>query len=401
MPNRPTRAAQTALLLVAAAVAAVTAAVTAAGAVAGAVAGAAAPVAPAAPPPAAAAGPLRTRNVVLVTFDGVRIQELFGGMDEVIAANEKRSGIYDIERARSLYDRPTADERRAALFPYLWGALAPQGVVLGDKARGSHVTLRNPHAFSYPGYMEILTGRYQPEVTTNDFKRYPHTTFLEYARRGLGLTSEDVAVFSSWEAHRYMAAKEEGAVFVNAGYERVPAALATERTAWINDYQMHQMALWEVGRPDTPTFYLALEYLKAHRPRLLYIAFGETDDWAHARRYDRLLDALHIYDDYLKILWETLESMDGYRGRTTLVITTDHGRGIRPKDWVEHDAGIKGSEDIWVAVIGPDTPDRGEVAPAATVYQADVAATILRLLGLDPRAFDPAAGPPIAAAFGP
>jgi len=375
MPHRPNRAPIAALLFMAAAAVAST--------------------------PAPAAGALLTRNVVLVTFDGVRIQEMFGGMDEVVAANDKRSGIYDIERARSLYDRPTADERRAALFPYFWGALAPQGVVLGDKARGSHVTLRNPHAFSYPGYMEILTGRYQPEVTTNDLKRYPHTTFLEYARRELGLTPEGVAVFSSWEAHRLMAAREEGAVFVNAGYERVPASLATEKTAWINDYQMHQMALWEVGRPDTPTFYLALEHLKAHRPRLLYIAFGETDDWAHARRYDRLLDALHIYDDYLRILWQTLESMDEYRGRTTLVITTDHGRGVRPKDWVEHDAGIKGSEDIWVAVIGPDTPDRGEVAPAATVYQADVAATILRLLGLDPRAFDAAAGPPIAAAFGP
>jgi hypothetical protein len=339
--------------------------------------------------------------VVLVTFDGVRIQEMFGGMDEVIAAKEKRSGIYDIERARSLYDRPTAEERRAALLPFFWGVLAPQGVVLGDKARGSHVTLRNPHAFSYPGYMEILTGRYQPDVTTNDLKRYPHTTFLEFARRELGLAPEDVAVFSSWEAHRLMASREEGAVFVNAGYERVPAPLATPKTEWINDYQMHQMALWEVGRPDSPTFHLALEHLKAHRPRLLYIAFGETDDWAHARRYDRLLDALHIYDDYLNILWQTLEAMDEYRGRTTLVITTDHGRGIRPKDWVEHDAGIEGSEDIWVAVIGPDTPDCGEVAPAATVHQADVAATVLKFLGLDPREFNPAAGPPIAAAFGP
>lgn len=378
MPKRPSRAPIAALLFLAAAA-----------------------TTPAAPPPAPATGPPRTRNVVLVTFDGVRIQELFGGMDEVIAANDKRSGIYDIERARSLYDRPTAEARRAALFPYFWGTLAPQGVVLGDRSRGSRVTLRNPHAFSYPGYMEILTGRYLPDVTTNDLKRYPHTTFLEHARRALDLTPGQVAVFSSWEAHRFMAAREEGAVFVNAGYERVPAPLATERTTWINDYQMQQMALWEVGRPDTPTFHLALEYLKAHRPRLLYIAFGETDDWAHARRYDRLLDALRIYDDYLRTLWETLESMDDYRGRTTLVVTTDHGRGVRPKDWVEHDAGIKGSEDIWVAVIGPDTPDRGLVAPAATVYQADVAATILRLLGLDPGAFDPAAGPPIAAAFGP
>jgi hypothetical protein len=341
----------------------------------------------------------RTRNVVLVTFDGVRIQEMFGGLDEVVAADAKRSGIYDIARARTLYDRPTPEARRAALMPYFWGTLAPQGVVLGDRSRGSIVAPRNPHAFSYPGYMEILTGRWQPEVTTNDLKRYPHTTFLEFARHALGLAPEHVAVFSSWEAHRLMASREEGAVFVNAGYERVPTALATAKMEWINDYQLHQMALWEESRPDSPTFHLALEYLKARRPRVLYIALGETDDWAHARRYDRLLDALHIYDEYLRLLWETIESMDGYHGRTTLVLTTDHGRGIRPKDWVDHDAGVRGSEDIWVAVIGPDTPDRGALAPAATVHQADVAATILKALGLDPREFDPMAGPPIAAAF--
>ena len=356
---------------------------------------------PAAAPAVPPAAEQRTRNVVLVTFDGLRIQEMFGGLDEVVAADAKRSGIYDIKRARSLYDRPTPEARRAALMPFFWGTLAPRGVVLGDKAHGSRVTLRNPHAFSYPGYMEILTGRYQPDVTTNDLKSYPHTTFLEYARTALGLAPEDVAVFSCWEAHRLMASRVQGAVFVNAGYERVPAPLATPKIEWINDYQMDQMALWEESRPDSPTFHLALEYLRERRPRLLYIALGETDDWAHARRYDRLLDALHIEDDYLRRLWETLESLDEYRGRTTLVMTTDHGRGVGPKDWVDHDAGIRGSDDIWIAVVGPDTPARGVLAPSPTVYQADVAATILEALGLDPRQFDPGAGPPIAAAFGP
>ena len=78
---------------------------------------------------------------------------------------------------------------------------------------------------------------------------------------------------------------------------------------------------------------------------------------------------------------------------------TDHGRGVTPADWVEHDEGIAGSADIWIAVIGPDTPDRGEVAPYPTVHQADVAATLLRFFGLDPRAFNPEAGPPIPAAL--
>jgi hypothetical protein len=33
------------------------------------------------------------------------------------------------------------------------------------------------------------------------------------------------------------------------------------------------------------------------------------------------------------------------------------------------------------------------------VHQADIAATLLGFLGLDPRKFNPEAGPPIAAAF--
>ena len=28
-------------------------------------------------------------------------------------------------------------------------------------------------------------------------------------------------------------------------------------------------------------------------------------------------------------------------------------------EWAEHDAGIEGSQDIWIAIIGPDTPALG------------------------------------------
>jgi hypothetical protein len=342
---------------------------------------------------------LRTHNVILLTVDGLRIQELFAGMDPVVAQKAKRSGIYDLERTRKRFWRDTPAARRRALLPYFWDRLAPQGIVLGDKWKGSRVNPRNPLLFSAPGYAEILTGQYQPDVVSNDVKRYAHPTVLQFVQRELRLGPRQVAAIGSWEGFATLSSSEEGAFFTNAGYERVPAAIATPRMAFLSDLQFEIMALWEEGRSDAVTFNLALEYLKTQRPRLLYVALDESDDWAHARRYDRLLDYINVLDSYLKTLWETVESLDGYRGRTTLIVTTDHGRGVTPSDWVDHDEGIAGSEDIWIAVIGPDTPARGEVAPSPTVHQADVAATLLRFLGLDPRRFNPAAGPPIAAAF--
>jgi Type I phosphodiesterase / nucleotide pyrophosphatase len=347
----------------------------------------------------AAAADLRTRNVILITVDGLRIQELFGGMDPIVSGNDKRSGIYDLERARARYWRPTREERREALMPYFWKTLAPRGIVLGDKEKGSSVLVTNPLLFSAPGYAEILTGRPQADVTTNDVKRYPHPTILEFARRELKLDGRQVATFGSWEGFKTLSSSREGDFFTNAGYERIPPAMATPRMALLSDLQFQVMALWEEGRSDAITFGLAVEYLKRQRPRLLYVALGEPDDWAHARRYDRLLDYLQVLDGYLRELWRTLEGSDFYRGRTTVILTTDHGRGVRPSDWVEHGEGIEGSQDIWIAVVGPDTPHLGDAAPSATVHQADVAATLLRFLGLDPAKFDPQAGPPIAQAF--
>jgi len=253
--------------------------------------------------------------------------------------------------------------------------------------------------FSAPGYAEILTGQAQDDVTTNDVKRYPHTTVLEYARRRLGLSRMQVATIGSWEGFGTLASREPDVFFTNTGYEKVPREIATPRMAYLSELQTQIMALWEEGRSDAVTFGIALEYLKTYEPRLLYIALGESDDWAHARRYDRLLDYIQVFDGYLRRLWEALQASKAYRDRTTIIITTDHGRGVTPSDWVEHGEGIEGSQDIWVAIVGPGTPPRGDLAPAVPVHQSDVAATILKAFGLDAHDFNLRAGPPIEAAF--
>jgi hypothetical protein len=336
------------------------------------------------------------RFVVLVTLDGVRVQELFGGMDPVIAnAQAAESGIYDMAVTKGRWWRETPEARREALMPFFWKTLAPAGMVLGNQAKGSKVTVQNDQWFSYPGYSEMMTGEPQPEVTSNDFVRYPHRTVLEHVREELGLEHAEVAQIGSWDGLKYAASSRDGAFFMNGGRDPVPATLSTPEIDLYVDLRRQVQQYWEETTSDVLTYRIAREFMKTNKPRVMWIGIGQSDDWAHARRYDLVLDYLHIADGLLADLWQTLQSMEPYRGRTTLIVTTDHGRGRTPADWAEHDAGIQGSQDIWIAIIGPDTPALGEVRDFADVTQGTVAATMLKHLGLDWRKFNAEAGPPV------
>ncbi len=338
------------------------------------------------------------RHVILVTLDGVRPEDFFGGMDSVVSATDSLSGISNRDRFRTAYWRSTPVERRRALMPFFWDSLAPHGIVLGNAARGSRVTITNSHGFSAPGYQEILTGEAQADVTSNDRIRYGHETVLEYTRRRLGLSREQVAVFGSWENFREYAASHEDGVFVNAGYDSVPGALATPEMRRLAVLQSRALALWDGSRLDAFTGAMALAWLRRYHPRVLYVAMNDTDDLAHSRRYDRVLDAAHSLDGFLWELWRTAESLPEYRGRTTLIVTTDHGRGLTPANWTDHGEAVPGSANIWLAVIGPYTPDRGEVADAPEVHQANIAGTLLACLGLDVRRWNATAADAIPGA---
>ena len=141
---------------------------------------------------------------------------------------------------------------------------------------------------------------------------------------------------------------------------------------------------------------MALEYMRSVKPRVLYVSFDETDDWAHDHRYDRVLDSIAEFDGFLERLWNQIESTKEYRGRTTLIITSDHGRGSTLADWSDHGRRVEGADKIWLAVIGPDTRAAEVETP---IEQRDIAPTIIRLMGLDPANYKGVAGKPIAAAL--
>jgi bisphosphoglycerate-independent phosphoglycerate mutase (AlkP superfamily) len=146
-------------------------------------------------------------------------------------------------------------------------------------------------------------------------------------------------------------------------------------------------------------FYAAMEHLKLHQPRVFFVGFLETDHWQHEGRYDRNLDAAHMVDEYTRRLWEYVQSQPKYRDKTTFILTTDHGRGDAPENWKHHGEKIDGADDIWMAILGPDTPPLGERTNCDPITQSQVAATVATLLGEDFNKAVPQAGKPVAEAF--
>jgi len=304
--------------------------------------------------------PDESRHLVLVTLDGVRVEEIFAGLDASVLAEVRKAAGKDIEGA-AVYRQFAAEsreERRRRLMPFLWGTLmARYGSIAGDRELRSHVRLANRRRLSYPGYAELLTGRARDEaVNSNDPSPSPYPSFVEFLANRLGERPEDVAVFASWATIAAAAENTPGALFVNAGLE--PYAHSDPWARKISDLQFDAPPPWEGVRGDAFTFELALIHMKTHRPRALWIAFDETDELAHEGRYEALLLSLHRIDGFLRRLHETIEADPFYRGRTTLVVTVDHGRGRGP-GWRDHGEEIEGSEDAWVAFAGPTVSRRG------------------------------------------
>lgn len=335
-------------------------------------------------------------NVILVTLDGVRVQEVFGGLDEAAATHDEQQVYSDMAAMRERFGGASPAARRQRLMPHFWTRLAPQGVVLGNPGVGNHVRVQNRMLWSTPGYTELMTGGPRAEVTGNEEVRYPWPTVLEFAREALGLGFAEVAQIGSWDGFALAAASRDDAFLMVGADQSVPPPWGTPEIDLLNDLRKEVMGLWEEGSNDALTYRMARAFLQKNQPRVLWLALVNSDDWAHADRYDRYLAYLHRADAMLGDLWETVQSMEAYRGRTTLMVTTDHGRGRTGEDWQEHELTIPGSADIWLAVIGPHTPDVGEAVTPGTAYQGQVAATLLQFLDLDYRRWNPQALPPVA-----
>jgi hypothetical protein len=324
---------------------------------------------------------LKTENIVLITLDGLRWQELFKGADSLLIGD---TGM--VKSTESLirdfwHEDPTV--RRKMLFPFIWSAIATQGQLYGNRRFGNKVDNQNKMWFSYPGYNEVLSGFADDErINSNSKINNPNVTLLEYLNQMPEFRGK-VYAFGSWDVFPYIVNEERSGVPVNAGFDKAEGDDLTDVEKTINRLQSEIRGPWGGVRLDPFTHHFAMETMKKHKPRITYIAYGETDDWAHDNEYDQYLLSAKQTDAYIREIWEFIQSDPQYRDKTTLVITTDHGRGTNRSSWKSHGSDIRDAGEIWIAAIGPDTPAGGEMKTEGQWQSAMIARTIFQLLGMD------------------
>ena len=273
-------------------------------------------------------------NVILITWDGVRREEFF------------------VNRP----DRRLEKSDTAELFPKFWGARRSEGTVWGDPNGGSGFGISNIGVLSLPAYQSIMAGSAQ-RCVNNNCGRIKSSTFPERLVKELGLPREKVAVVASWPGIALAVEKKEGAIYVDAG--------KGGKT-----------------RNDFETWPIALSYLKEKRPRFFYISLNDSDDFGHAGDYPSYLRMLRAYDGWLDELFTTLDQMGAYGKNTTVLLTTDHGRG-HGQDWKNHNPLRPMAARIFLFARGPRVKKGAQGSGVRS--HADIRPTVEKLLGLKPR----------------
>ena len=318
-----------------------------------------------------------TQNVILVTFDGYRWQEMFKGAQKKLINCDKI--VKDIPVIKKNYWSDDAISRREKLTPFIWDTVAKQGSIIGERRNASKMRVTNRHRFSYPGYSEIFSGWANQKINSNDYPDNPNHTIWDFLQADEQFKNKLVAV-ATWNAFPRI---------INTKRNGVPVYVNIKDTAGVCKSGNILFQGWNTKCPasngfisdDSLTYHFAKEYIKKNHPRFAFIGFDETDEFGHEGKYDSYLNSANELDKYMRDLWNFIQSDPQYKDNTTLIITCDHGRGHLGKHmWQHHGGLVFSSNKIWLAAIGTGIKNQG-VLKKGHFYQKQIAATIAQLFG--------------------
>ncbi len=318
-------------------------------------------------------------RLIIFTYDGLRWEEVFGGADSSLVQDVRL--VKDTALLKAEYWRDTPEKRRSTLLPFLWGYGMDHGYIIGNRWKSSLMSVENTKYFSYPGYSEMFCGYADEErILSNAPLPNPNTNVLEVAARDPRYEGS-VMMVSSWESVRHTLANERALIPGSSAHE--PCYLDTPGTRFL---QVVDSSLPDPFGPserlDITTFGFAMEILREKHPKVMYIAFGDTDEWAHHGRYDTYLASAKATDAFIGRIVEQCEEDPFYRGRTTYLVTCDHGRGAG-EYFKDHNPQAEGSGNTWFAAFGKGVPVLGETSHNGPFYTKQLAGTIASVLGID------------------
>ena len=280
-------------------------------------------------------------NIILLTLDGVRYEEFFN----------------------------------KDIFKNYWLKYAKESIVLGDPKHKSKLRVANPLIFSLPAYKTMHLGA-RTLCFTNKCTFTKKETLSEKLIRVNNWHYTKVAVISSWFKVCYAATQSMDNILHSCGQESLDL-IGHEK---INIQQKKDPPNWN-GRKDKYTFAHGMKFIENNKPRFLHLSLLDSDEHAHQGEWDKYISSLRTYDLYINRLFTLLTKMKDYGSKTTVIITTDHGRG-KGKKWKSHGTNWH-ARKIWMTLRGPDIPQIGSISHKREINHLHIRPFIEMLLGID------------------
>ena len=269
----------------------------------------------------------RTRNVFVVSIDGLRSAEAFDAEDP------------------------------SARIPVMWNRLRPQGSL--------YRSFYNLGAtWTTPGNHTIVDGCWEMTPNSEGLRYFrPHCpTMFEYYRNAnpempeekvwaiLGKSNCDLSHYS-W--HPLFGESHAASLVPSVGSDR------WDRAAWSDLKRV----------------------IVDHHPSLVFLHLGEVDHAGHTE-WGWYLEAILDADRIVGELWDLVQSDPEYRDQTTLLVTTDHGRHDDEHGGFKSHGGIsEGDKRLFLLAIGPDIKAGVEFTDLR--QQTDICPTVGELLSFD------------------
>jgi len=150
---------------------------------------------------------------------------------------------------------------------------------------------------------------------------------------------------------------------------------------------------------DTATYRVLLETLSTYHPHLVLVNFKDVDGFGHSSDWSDYTTAVETADSLVWNLWKWLQAEWNtfYRNKTTLIVTTDHGRHDQYHgDFPGHSGICHGCRHLFCLIAGPSADIKQDQVSSSHVDQIDICPTVGELLGFY---YPKARGRPLAEAL--
>ena len=160
-----------------------------------------------------------------------------------------------------------------------------------------------------------------------------NTTVFERHNRDPALKGR-VAAFALWNAFGRIINVHRRGVPVYDGWDRGVAPSNSARSSLLRELYATTIFVLSDVAFDVLMQQSLLEYLDTLDSRVLFVGYGEPDEWAHAVRDDLYVRSARNINSCLPQRWARAQADPRIRNTTTMIIATDHGRG-GGAEWTE------------------------------------------------------------------